>query len=577
MRPPGRTSTAPRTIPQEAAAVNVGGVQHAAELGAPLVVCSSDYVFDGTEARAVRRVRRAGAARRLRPDEAARRGAAGERAWIVRSSWLFGWTSKNFVRTMLRLGAERDEVAVVDDQRGCPDLRRPPRGGDRAGAPSCRSASTTSPPRATAPGPSSPRRSSRRPASHAACAGSRAASSAPVRRGRPTPCCAASEARRSCRTGARASASAWHGSCSSAVAMRVLVTGGAGFIGSHFARRLAERGEQVVVLDKLTYAGNRANLEGVEHEFHHGDIADPDAVAAAAQRLRRDRQLRRRDARRPVDPRPGGVHPHRRARDAGAARPRAARTAPARARLDRRGLRRHPARRAGVQRGRAAPHVEPVLGIEGRRRPPGASRTSARTASTRSSRAARTPTARASTPRSSCRSSSPTHSTASTCRSTATAGSDASGSTSMITATAIELALREGAAGEVYNISGQERENLEVVRAHPRSDRSKPGPRPPCRGPARPRPPLRRRLVQAARARLGACSLVRRRRAGGDGRVVPREPRLVGADQVRRVPPLLRRAVRRPPGLGRHASTGNERQRPEAATAAAALRYGNVR
>jgi dTDP-glucose 4,6-dehydratase len=64
--------------------------------------------------------------------------------------------------------------------------------------------------------------------------------------------------------------------------MRVLVTGGAGFIGSHFARRLAERGEDVVVLDKLTYAGNRANLEGVQHEFHHGDIADPDAVARAA-------------------------------------------------------------------------------------------------------------------------------------------------------------------------------------------------------------------------------------------------------------------------------------------------------
>ena len=65
--------------------------------------------------------------------------------------------------------------------------------------------------------------------------------------------------------------------------MRVLVTGGAGFIGSHFARRLAERGEEVVVLDKLTYAGSRTNLEGAEHEFHHGDIADPDAVARAAQ------------------------------------------------------------------------------------------------------------------------------------------------------------------------------------------------------------------------------------------------------------------------------------------------------
>jgi dTDP-glucose 4,6-dehydratase len=64
--------------------------------------------------------------------------------------------------------------------------------------------------------------------------------------------------------------------------MRVLVTGGAGFIGSQFARRLADSGDQVVVLDKLTYAGNRANLEGVEHEFHQGDVADPDAVAQAA-------------------------------------------------------------------------------------------------------------------------------------------------------------------------------------------------------------------------------------------------------------------------------------------------------
>jgi dTDP-glucose 4,6-dehydratase len=64
--------------------------------------------------------------------------------------------------------------------------------------------------------------------------------------------------------------------------MRVLVTGGAGFIGSHFVRHLAAAGEEVVVLDKLTYAGNRANLDGVEHEFHEGDIADPEAVARAA-------------------------------------------------------------------------------------------------------------------------------------------------------------------------------------------------------------------------------------------------------------------------------------------------------
>src|SRR5436190_3280651 len=64
--------------------------------------------------------------------------------------------------------------------------------------------------------------------------------------------------------------------------MRILVTGGAGFIGSHFARRLAEVGDEVVVLDKLTYSGNRANLEDVEHEFHHGDVAVPADVEKAA-------------------------------------------------------------------------------------------------------------------------------------------------------------------------------------------------------------------------------------------------------------------------------------------------------
>jgi dTDP-glucose 4,6-dehydratase len=65
--------------------------------------------------------------------------------------------------------------------------------------------------------------------------------------------------------------------------MRVLVTGGAGFIGSHFVRLLAARGDEVVVLDKLTYSGNRANLEGAAHDFHEGDIADAIAVTAAGE------------------------------------------------------------------------------------------------------------------------------------------------------------------------------------------------------------------------------------------------------------------------------------------------------
>lgn len=63
--------------------------------------------------------------------------------------------------------------------------------------------------------------------------------------------------------------------------MRVLVTGGAGFIGSHFVKRLAASGDEVVVLDKLTYAGNPANLEGIEHELVVGDIADAEAVTRA--------------------------------------------------------------------------------------------------------------------------------------------------------------------------------------------------------------------------------------------------------------------------------------------------------
>ncbi|MFC4058777.1 dTDP-glucose 4,6-dehydratase [Planomonospora corallina] len=60
---------------------------------------------------------------------------------------------------------------------------------------------------------------------------------------------------------------------------RVLVTGGAGFIGSAYARLLAADGVAVTVLDKLTYAGNRANLEGVAHTFVHGDVCDPELLA----------------------------------------------------------------------------------------------------------------------------------------------------------------------------------------------------------------------------------------------------------------------------------------------------------
>jgi dTDP-glucose 4,6-dehydratase len=63
--------------------------------------------------------------------------------------------------------------------------------------------------------------------------------------------------------------------------MRVLVTGGCGFIGSHFVKRLVSGGDDVVVLDKLTYSGNPANIEGVDCELVEGDIADPEAVGWA--------------------------------------------------------------------------------------------------------------------------------------------------------------------------------------------------------------------------------------------------------------------------------------------------------
>jgi len=106
--------------PQEAAAVNVGGTQHAAELGAPLVVFSTDYVFDGRKTAPYHESDAPNPLSAYGRTKLHAEAAAGGQAWIVRTSWLFGETGHNFVRTMLRLGAERDEVAVVDDQRGCP-------------------------------------------------------------------------------------------------------------------------------------------------------------------------------------------------------------------------------------------------------------------------------------------------------------------------------------------------------------------------------------------------------------------------------------------------------------------------
>jgi dTDP-4-dehydrorhamnose reductase len=106
--------------PQGAAAVNVGGTQNVVALGAPVVYYSSDYVFDGSKGEPYLESDSPNPLGAYGRTKLHGEAAAGDEAWIVRSSWLFGATGHNFVRTMLRLGAERDELAIVDDQRGCP-------------------------------------------------------------------------------------------------------------------------------------------------------------------------------------------------------------------------------------------------------------------------------------------------------------------------------------------------------------------------------------------------------------------------------------------------------------------------
>ena len=134
------------------------------------------------EAHAVRRVRRAEPALRVRPDEAARRGG-GRRARVDRA-------------LVVALRPDRAQLRAHDAaprrrarrgrRRGRParlaDVRRAPRRGDALDRRAARSASTTSRRRATARGPTSRRRSSRRPGSRRACAGS-----PPQELGRPAP------------------------------------------------------------------------------------------------------------------------------------------------------------------------------------------------------------------------------------------------------------------------------------------------------------------------------------------------------------------------------------------------------
>jgi dTDP-4-dehydrorhamnose reductase len=103
----------------QAELVNVQGTRNVVALGAPVVYYSTDYVFDGRK--------RSPYVESDAPSPLSAYGRtklAGEReirdGWVVRTSWLFGPTGRNFVRRMLDLADQQDEVRVVDDQRGCP-------------------------------------------------------------------------------------------------------------------------------------------------------------------------------------------------------------------------------------------------------------------------------------------------------------------------------------------------------------------------------------------------------------------------------------------------------------------------
>jgi dTDP-4-dehydrorhamnose reductase len=109
--------------PEEALAVNRDGARNVAEAASRVLYVSTDYVFDGDKRSPYVESDPAAPIQSYGHSKLAGEIATAEanpRHFIVRSSWLFGAGGNNFVETMLRLGGERDELRVVDDQVGCP-------------------------------------------------------------------------------------------------------------------------------------------------------------------------------------------------------------------------------------------------------------------------------------------------------------------------------------------------------------------------------------------------------------------------------------------------------------------------
>jgi dTDP-4-dehydrorhamnose reductase len=112
---------------EPAARVNAEGAAIVAEaalqVGAPIIHLSTDYVFDGQsdrpwiESDPVAPLSVYGVTKEA-GEQAVRQTHSGH--VILRTSWVFGRHGKNFVRTMLRLGAERPQLRIVADQHGCP-------------------------------------------------------------------------------------------------------------------------------------------------------------------------------------------------------------------------------------------------------------------------------------------------------------------------------------------------------------------------------------------------------------------------------------------------------------------------